>query len=514
MLAVVIPSKHADIFSACYENLNKYTSGVRKILVRDGNEISTPQHPDWLCLQGSPEGFVYARNVNLGVSEALKDPAVDAVMLVNDDVKLTHETTLRCMHEVLQSNPSVGILSPAIEGYACNPEQAYPQAELQVVDNMFVTFVCVLITRKVFEKIGFLDERFVGYGSDDVDFCRRAKSEGFKLAVTSSSIVKHGHGTGECSSSYKRLPNQDVLAEVNRRAYTKKWGRGTDGNFLENQVLIAIRSCVRDAVRGDNQAVRDTWAKDVRLYNYEYRFFIGDGTPVDDSAITKTSEYGSCYVGRRQESITEMVPKIDEEIVPCPDDYFHMPYKLREICRYALREGYDYVFTPCDDVYVDVYRLSTSEFKGHDYIGNLWNGNPYAHGGPGFWLSKKACEIIANAPVTSTHDDEWVGMVLAEHGIFGHHDTRYAYDSDVLQDDTVAMHMTFLPGTYKPEWMRITAEKWPVDLNTIPVREGAVPVTIMPECTPRERKAAPRPILRIGPIVRRPDGRVQRRYTK
>ena len=514
-VAIIVPSKHPEIFEECQSSIIQFGTTATKILVRDGNDIVS----DWNTIQGI-EPFIYARNINLGIAEALKDSKVYSLLLMNDDVQFLQPDTVEKLRAALFSNPEVGLISPLIKGRACNPDQSEACSFVHIVDGAFITFVCVMIKREVIEKIGLLDERFAGYGSDDVDYCRRARIAGYKLAVTSSVAVNHGFDRHTSSASYLRIPNQDELAADNRDAYAEKWRGNLAGRFKdEGRVLIGIRSCVRDALRGDNQASRDTWIKDVNNYSgFDYKFFIGDGTPTGDENEPKhTSCWGEVYQGRKQESISDMTPKRDEEIVPCPDDYFHMPYKMREICRYAVKFNYEYIFTPCDDVFVDVYRLFRSEFEGHDYIGNFWSNNSYAHGGPGIWLSKKAFTIIASAKVTTTHDDEWVGKVLAEHGITGHHDPRYAYDSDVLQDDTIALHLSFEPGTYSPEWMRQTAKRWPVNLKKLSFRGGVIPSTVLPERLPEPETSA---IVsekgidsrRVRPLVRGTDGRLRGRH--
>jgi hypothetical protein len=306
------------------------------------------------------------------------------------------------------------------------------------------------------------------------------------------------------------LKDQDKLAEDNRRRYIEKWGRRTAGAFQdEGTVLIGIRSCIRDAKRGDNQASRDTWLRDVRHYGYDYKFFIGDNTSTGEPEPPNVTEWGWQYKGRKQEKISEIIPKSDEEILHCPDDYFHMSYKTRAICKYAVDNKYDYLFCPCDDVYVDVFRLYNSGFQGHDYIGNFWGGNSYAHGGPGFWLSKKAFTILANSVVDSSHDDEWVGKALAKHGIKGTHDVRYAYDSDVLRNDTISLHLTYITGTYQVQWMYDCAAKWPIKIEE---KKEDVPVLSIVE-EPHRPLRSVQPVRPSRPMksVRRTDGRTQTR---
>ena len=54
----------------------------------------------------------------------------------------------------------------------------------------FLTGCCLLIDRQVFEKIGFLDEKYFMY-LEDADFCQRAKQNGFKLVYIPSSKIWH-----------------------------------------------------------------------------------------------------------------------------------------------------------------------------------------------------------------------------------------------------------------------------------------------------------------------------------
>lgn len=61
----------------------------------------------------------------------------------------------------------------------------------QITTNLdFLTGCCLLISSKVFKKIGLLDEKFFMY-LEDVDFCQRAKQAGFKLAYIPKSKIWH-----------------------------------------------------------------------------------------------------------------------------------------------------------------------------------------------------------------------------------------------------------------------------------------------------------------------------------
>jgi len=54
----------------------------------------------------------------------------------------------------------------------------------------FLTGCCLLINNEVFQKIGFLDDKFFMY-LEDVDFCQRALKAGFKMAYIPDSKIWH-----------------------------------------------------------------------------------------------------------------------------------------------------------------------------------------------------------------------------------------------------------------------------------------------------------------------------------
>ena len=81
----------------------------------------------------------------------------------------------------------------------------------------FLSFFCVVIDRKVFDRIGLLDERF-GIGCwEDVDFCDRAIQAGFRLWIDGGSWVWHdAHATfdaNDLSEEQARSRNRLVFEQ-------------------------------------------------------------------------------------------------------------------------------------------------------------------------------------------------------------------------------------------------------------------------------------------------------------
>lgn len=220
--AIIVPSRYPDIFNECRRRINFFAAPQQKILVRDGHDIADPQ--GWTTIQ-APKPFVYSRNINLGINQTSGD-----VLLTNDDVRFFSKDTIGNLEAVMAQNPNIGILSPRIDGGVGNIDQEIVKQKVRYTTQR-LAFVCVLIRRAVIDQIGLLDERFDGYGWDDVDYCRRAVNAGWKMAVTADATVRHGHKTHKCSSSYARDQEYRRMVLHAQMLYRQKWGDCKFENF-------------------------------------------------------------------------------------------------------------------------------------------------------------------------------------------------------------------------------------------------------------------------------------------
>lgn len=168
--------------------------------------------------------------------------------------------------------------------------------------------------------------------------------------------------------------------------------------------LIAVKSCHKYGGRRDAQ--RRTWAAEVQSHA-DMRFFLGRGAP------------GAAPL------------KCDEVELGCGDGYLELPEKVRRIFEWALAKGYGHVFMADDDAYVQVGRLLASGWERHDYCGRLRGPSggfpaPYCSGF-GYWVSRRAMlAVLSQRPKEDAADDRQVGNALAQAGIGGRLDARYA----------------------------------------------------------------------------------------
>ena len=168
-----------------------------------------------ITIDNSPplENRGFARGANIGIKKALTSGA-NKILLLNPDIKINKEQILKL------SKNNADIVSPVLKtdgildfggkinwmmgrathqktdsGRGQNDAQKKIDAiaslqhdDAQTID--YVSGACMMIDKKVFEKIGFFDERFFMY-FEDTDFCLRAKQAGFKISINTDITVDH-----------------------------------------------------------------------------------------------------------------------------------------------------------------------------------------------------------------------------------------------------------------------------------------------------------------------------------
>jgi GT2 family glycosyltransferase len=71
--------------------------------------------------------------------------------------------------------------------------------------------------RAVLEQVGFLDPLFAPAYFEEIDFCRRARRAGWRIAMATNSVIEHfGAGSSQTSLARKR---QRILSERNYLIY-------------------------------------------------------------------------------------------------------------------------------------------------------------------------------------------------------------------------------------------------------------------------------------------------------
>lgn len=220
MFKIVVLSGFEDIFDQFQFSVDLYTPNIHRVLVTSRSFVPTLKFPErWTVVKGV-EPFVFSRNANLGILAAEDSD----VLLMNDDVQFTDIGNVEILPKLACENPKIGILSPQVIGSVGTREQRntwYNDKNPFFIKNP-LRFVCVYLKRSILDEIGALDERFVGYGGDDLDYCYRVLGAGYQLAVTSSLFVTHGFESKTASASFSRTLGKLQLESQNEMQFLLK----------------------------------------------------------------------------------------------------------------------------------------------------------------------------------------------------------------------------------------------------------------------------------------------------
>jgi len=212
----------AQCLRSVYET--KKECGLQVIVVDNGSSDGSAQmiregFPQVTLIQNS-ENFGHARANNQGI----KASASDLILLLNSDCVVL-EGSIAAMVALMRQNPSIGALS----AQSLNPDRTlqypcrrFPTLATVLLDDTCLGWwfpnnrpmyryryrdwaqddfrqveqpplTCLMVRRKVFERIGFFDESFFLYFNDP-DFCFRMTRAGFESFYTPDARVIHYGG--------------------------------------------------------------------------------------------------------------------------------------------------------------------------------------------------------------------------------------------------------------------------------------------------------------------------------
>lgn len=174
-------------------------------------------HQNSLQLLRSEENLGFSGGCNLGVKKALEIGS-EWVILLNNDT-LADKGFITHLSSILE--PKEGVVGvPLDEGgdtaYCGKIEWLKPALKhvysVKSGEDFYAIGGAVAIRREVFEKIGFLDEKYFLY-FEDADFSIKARNAGFELKFLQEPAIRH-----QVSSSTKKLGSPTLLRYHYRNA--------------------------------------------------------------------------------------------------------------------------------------------------------------------------------------------------------------------------------------------------------------------------------------------------------
>lgn len=156
--------------NGCFDNTAEYLSQLQKQFNSLGME-------DHLKIIWHNEALGFSRATNAGIKAATQD----LIILFSNDVRLLAQPKNNWLDRLslpFETNPQCGI--------TCSTKMYSEHAGRE-----FAIFYCVMIHRKVFDKIGLLNEEY-GVGSgEDIEFSIETEKAGFDVVQVSENRIDH-----------------------------------------------------------------------------------------------------------------------------------------------------------------------------------------------------------------------------------------------------------------------------------------------------------------------------------
>lgn len=190
MVSVIVPAcGQVGLTARCVAALKQYTDVPWElVLVSNGSSAAEAAQLQGLC-EGINGDFIhhetmlgYPKAVNVGVASATGE----YICLLNNDAAFTGPWAKRLIWALNRGE----IVSPVVDqiGQPCQRLGSAP-GTLSEVGMLF--FVCVVMRRSLFMRMGGLDERYGLGNSEDVQFCEDVKARGGRLLVEPGVFVTH-----------------------------------------------------------------------------------------------------------------------------------------------------------------------------------------------------------------------------------------------------------------------------------------------------------------------------------
>jgi len=203
---VMLGCNRSDVSLPCIKNIFDGRPGVRYrlIFVDNGSTDPTPRMCRWLrahtrryvhWAKYKGKNFVSVRNErNLGFSGGNNKGAAYGsapfILFINNDAFPEGDDWLRKMVRVLARDKTLGAVGPSCDNVLGVQSVRWNGQWKSRHRAKFLSGVCVLVRRRVFDALGGWDERFFN-GDEDLDLSIRIRKAGYNLGVVRDVFVKH-----------------------------------------------------------------------------------------------------------------------------------------------------------------------------------------------------------------------------------------------------------------------------------------------------------------------------------
>lgn len=255
---VVVNYNGGPLLRDCIESVRLHTRDYEIVLIDNASTDASLRlvkaGPDIRILRLARNfGFARANNIGIGASSS------PYVVLLNSDTIVT-SSWLESLLKMSEQSADIGLVTPKLlrannharidsTGHIFQYEtgkavdRGYDELDKgqyeKPTDLHSCCFACVLVKRSVFDRIGVLDQKMFFY-YEDVDFCIRARTAGWRVVYCPNSVVYHFRGGSTPPTNRKNLASFGRVYPT--RVILKNYE-------TKNMILYGGRSIIMDAMR-------------------------------------------------------------------------------------------------------------------------------------------------------------------------------------------------------------------------------------------------------------------------
>lgn len=245
IINITIPTfNRLELTKKCIFSLKKYTNIPHVVTVVDNN--STDGTQDFLVnlKENGMIDYLYLLDQNMGVSCAsnfgFDTNPTPLYMKLDNDMEVTQNKWLLDILELWANNPEVAILGPSLG----RSKDSYNEYTLKSGTKVFTTTAnlagaATIISRDVFNRLGYWNEDYGLYGEEDADYSHRAKLANYLLICFESGGKLVHHGTEQNTlDEYKEFK---TLQRNKNLTPTKVANRFATYSYLYDQKILSLR---------------------------------------------------------------------------------------------------------------------------------------------------------------------------------------------------------------------------------------------------------------------------------
>jgi GT2 family glycosyltransferase len=265
-LSIVIVSWNVrDLLGACLKSIEAARDALdlEVIVVDSGSVDGSPDivksRFPWVKVIVNESNIGFPRGNNIG----LKRATGQHILLLNPDTEV-FEDALQKMNDYLDSNLSVGVVGPQLlnsDGTVQPSRRRFPSLAIGAVESTWLqpfvpdtyldryyfrdvddgvetdvdwlTGACLMVRREVVEQVGLMDEAYFMY-SEELDWCRRIKNDGWRIVYLPKARVMHHVG----KSSEQAVTERHINFQRAKLRYFRKYHGRTAAALLRLILMI------------------------------------------------------------------------------------------------------------------------------------------------------------------------------------------------------------------------------------------------------------------------------------